>query len=654
VREPKLADVVLFAGAGVSRNSGAPGFKQLRDFFLSPVLGEDVEAIGMQDLSPEQIFDALDDGLPSTHEAIRAELWRACERGEPNRNHYALALLGSAGGSVWTPNFDTLIERAASRLGIGWQALTSAQLLDPPPQHEQPLVIKKLHGSFPYTGDPPREPAVHDYPLLFQRTALWNRLQKAWSDRLAVAVAGRHVYLYGHRGADLDIMPVLLEILPSAAAVQWWELKGENLDRLSDLFVDVPHVQILEGDPSAALQRLATRLCQTTGIPSADPVPARLDPPGGYTGRLTYRARASLLGQFRGSSYARRLLLLSIVLDPAPLRSSSALGLLRSAGFDIPELGLLIAGALRAATRLPRSRQNKRIWEIYAAILDALPLRHSDARDLARLASSPFGERAELLTRIASKRKRIGDLQGAAATAEQSLTDLTGRQTPHPAMEGMTAYNLIWIYRQSWQIERRTQILDIYRERMPHIGFNWAGWIGLEEALIALTTGDSRRAREVLQNPRMRYVRRIKHPAYMIDDDLANLLVNWSEHGPPGIDLQLEDLVRRFQSHHVLYKRAYSRINALLLLADHARVSGNKARLHQWLQAARKDSLSQLQHEQAKLIEAVATEDSPRLRQLARQPRFGLIAATAQTITGEALAPARIECRPSGPLPALF
>jgi hypothetical protein len=648
-----LTDVTLFVGAGISRDSGLPDFRQLRDFFLRPILGEEVEEIEMSDLSPEQIFDALDDGLPATREAIRRAMWQACEPHEPNPNHYALALLGQAGASLWTPNFDTLIERAAERLGIGWDTRVSEiEQNSPLRQHE--LTVNKVHGTFPYRGDPPSEPPRHSYPLLFARSQLWGPPGDGLLAPLIASIEGRRVFILGYRGADLDIMPILLAELGKAAEVEWWESDLKNCARLTELFAGFDHIRIEAGDPSARLRELPAAFGQVAALPDTNPLGAPWNDAGSYTGRISHRDRAAVLGQFRGSPYARSQLLSSILFDPAALRADSALALTRSVGFDRPLIGSVLVRILGAALRFKRFNKRQKLWELYAAILDALPLRSADEGAMRQLTDSPFADSGPVLVRLASKQKRMGRLDMAADAAQRAQADLHGLTPPRPALEAMTAYNLLWIYRQQWNIDARQRLLETFRDRLAHVGFNWLGWIGLEEALFELSVGNPERARAILEDPRMRYVRRIDHPLFIFDDGLARILLDWTQCGPAGIDDRLGELARRHHRRGRLHRGAYSRINALLLLADHARATSRPDTMKQLLRTVRSDTRSALQRTQATLVEAIAYQDATMLARLQRDRRFGLIAETAQVGFADGRSRLGVARTPAGPLPALF
>lgn len=635
-------EAVLFVGAGISFDSGAPGFKDLRDFFLLPVLGRDTEKVDMRDLSPEQIFDLLDDGRPETRRSIRRALWVACEAGEPNPNHFAVSVLASEGAKIWTPNFDTLIERAAARSGIALDVRTDPRELAAP----APL-LNKVHGSFPFTGDPPSEPAVHDYALLFTNPTLWNRLDSVWSERLAEDIEGRDLYLFGYRGADLDIVPALLDLVSRARYVEWWDLDPTNLAHVEELFDGTSaNLAFREGNPSSALRALAAPYLAARGLAPVDPPKSRFVVGGGFDGDLSAVSRANVLGLFDGSRAARKELAKGVVLGPRGLRGRCAWALTRSAGYDIRPVGEALAFVLSHALRVSTFARRERLWVMYAAIVDALPLRHADGRDLARLAASPFADRADLLVRIASKRKRQGDLSQAEAEADEALRELRARSEPHPFLEAMVVYNLLWIRRQRFKLVERDRLYAEFNERLPHVGFNWAGWITIEEAAARTSIGRFAASRELLASPRMTYARAIGHPTLLYDADLAELILDWSEDGINGIATRLSAIVERTERYG-----SFAHVNSLLLSANLAAATGDGERVESALAEARQRARGELQKRQADLVEAVALGDAAKLDELTIDDRFALIAETAKAIQGKS---SPLVLTDGGPLPALF
>lgn len=124
--------VIVGAGISVDPPSGAADFWTLRNYFLRLADGAlDPQEFTLEEVSSEQVFDAIDDGREQTREAVRHALWWQCEVGAPNANHYCVAALLAAGVRVWTPNFDTLIERASTRMGLEVARLLPGDKLRP-------------------------------------------------------------------------------------------------------------------------------------------------------------------------------------------------------------------------------------------------------------------------------------------------------------------------------------------------------------------------------------------------------------------------------------------------------------------------------------------------------------------------------------------
>lgn len=620
--------VTLIVGAGISvpQPTGAPDFKKLRDHFLSVAGVDDLREkfeLSLEELSPEQVFDALDDDREETRQAIRQQIWWACEPREPNANHYAVAALIGAGVKVWTPNFDTMIEAAASRLEIELQVVAPGDSLE----LSGPVLIKP-HGSFPFPGDPPREPIRHDYDLLFQASRVWL-LQEAWAEKLKADIHDRDLFLFGYRGADPDLTPVLLDAFEGAQSVTWWELP-ENLERLQRLVAN-SKAKVEGGDPSRALQNLSQMLAPHTTPPISKRKPLR--PAGSLEYELSNVSKSQLLGQLRGSRVARHYLAKALLFDRGTRKLVIFIKLLRSAGYDIPWVKAPLIIVLSGLMRLPRFRKRPMTAGLYATLLDSRPIRPSDQRAVARLRGIPIAKDPRILTRIASIEKLHGNLKRATDDAKQSLSDL--QRGGSPALEAMTTYILAWTLRQRGEFAPRAALVDRYEDRMPHIGFNWAAWLQLDQALVSLHAGMPDDARRRMNSPFMDYARRlIRHPMFRLDDDLTRALVRWHEYGPGGIDTMLEELLRRHPIRRFT-RPAFTAVDTLIMLGDHARATGERSAMRRSLAKARKRTCSDLQHAEIELVEVVASEDRARLERLRKQAvsrQFGLIARNVDSV----------------------
>jgi len=621
--------VTLIVGAGISvpAPTGAPDFETLRDSFLARAGIDDLRSefeFELDELSPEQVFDALDDNREETRQAIRREIWWACEPKEPNANHHAVAAMLDAGAKVWTPNFDTMIETAALRQGIEIEVVAPGD-----PLEVSGPALYKPHGTFPFPGDPPQEPARHDYDLLFQASRVWL-LDEEWAEKLAADIRNRDLFLFGYRGADPDLTPVLLEAFEGARSVTWWEFPGHLLKRLERL-VGNSKVKLEAGNPTEGLLELGQALAPH----SVPPPPTRkpLRPAAPLEFKPSNVSQAQLLGQLRGSAVARRYLVKALLFDRGTRKLPLLVKLLRSSGYDISWVRAPLMVALAGLLGLPKLRERPLLAELYATLLDSRPLRPSDRRAIGRLRSSPLAERPQILTRIASIEKLHGELAQASADAEQSLSLL--RLQRHPALEAMTIYILAWTYRQRGEFGRRAALAERYEQRMPHIGFNWAAWLQLDEALVALHAGKAAAARERMKSPFMKYARQlIRHPMFRLDDDLTEALVRWHEHGPEGIDTMLEEILTRHPIRRFSHP-AFTAVDTMIVLGDHARVSGDLGAMRRRLRTARKRTCSDLQLAEVELVEVVASEDRVRLERLRAQAAdrdYGLIVQTVDAV----------------------
>jgi SIR2-like domain len=646
-------DVALVVGAGISRSppTNAPDFRELRDSFLKladPSI--DPERFELDELSPEQVFDALDDGTEELRRSVKRELWWRCESGAPNPNHYAVATLLRAGARVWTPNYDTMIERAAERLRIAIRSVTPGDSLD---RDDVPELLKP-HGSFPYGGDPPAEPVSHDYPLLFRASEVWL-LDEDWAARLRDDLRGRHVFLYGYRGADPDLVLPLVDAFHNARTVEWWEFPNvPNYGRLTRWLANSP-VRLRAGNPSDALQALAAELVgfDASDLTAADGAALSRSRP---RIALSYLSRAGLLGQFLGSSAARKMLRKAILRDRGGRKRAARL-LVRSAGYDIAwvrtPLLLLLGGLLR----LPNPYLSQ-LQELYVTLVDSRPLRPADRRAVENVRRRTRGGRGAILVRLASKEKLLGDLDAAVADAEAARRSLDVADPEGPQLEAMAVYNLAWIYRQRAEFDVRRGLLDDYAERMPHIGFNWAAWIELDEALAALNLGDLALARKHSAEPFLDYARGlIAHPLYRLDDDLVRAQLEWYEEGPgPSVERELQQIVDSYTPYGRWRRPSFTLLNTIILLGDHARATGDHARMRSYLVRARQKTASKLQSAQIELVDAVAEGDRRRLERLraaARDVSFGLIAATVDAVLGDTPA-ARVAYASSRPLAGTY
>jgi hypothetical protein len=601
-----LDDVAVIVGAGISFEAptAAAGFGEIRDAFLRRAgikLEEDGRKLlpGTEDLSPEQIFEALDDDRDATREAIQADLWHMCEAGSPNLNHHAVRALIEAGAKVWTPNFDNMIERS-------FRDPKAVEVVVDGPRTPRPgLALMKPHGSFPLEPEN-REPERHDYQLLFRSSAVWH-LDAEWQRQLEADCAGRDVFLFGYRGADPDLTPAILLALVGARSATWWECDENNLDRLHG-FTERVAVEIRAGDPSRALRDLAkarvgfdpdsVQLEASTGSPGSDYRPRYLP---------SYESRAGLAGLVQGAAAARRLRWEGIRREQnSSRRKIMAFKLLRSTGYDLPVAKAPLRLALALALRRPGEGDEERAFLAtnYLTLVDSGPLRRADRRVIARVRRMGI-ETPGIDVRLASIAKRWGDLTVARADAERALATVGD----NVLLEAMTVYNLAWIYRQMAAFSKRELLLRNYEDRSAHIGPNWAAWLAIDDALLALHFGDWNRADDQMSAPLAQFSREtVNHPAYVQDHEIASALIAWHKGDPTGAGATLRTSlakrsVARFQP------ALYSSITTQILLADLARAHGDLGLMEARLRKARRRTRSTIQRGQIDLVRAEGLGD---------------------------------------------
>jgi hypothetical protein len=658
-------DVVAIVGAGISFESPtqAPGFKGIRNAYLRQCgfrkLVEEEEGeddrerwLDIDHLSPEQIFNALDDGRKETKRQIRQDLWWLCETRGPNRNHKAVAKLIAAGAKVWTPNYDTMIERCA----IDGQKIRA--ITDPEDFSSGAQMLMKPHGSFPETqGEPEEEPKPHDYDLLFSSSEVWQ-LSPAWKSRLEEDCRDRDVYLFGYRGADPDLTPAILAAAGQSRSTTWWECNETNFARLAG-FVDRAHIQLVDGNPSTALRELAAKHAGFIDEAAAPDDPASAEKELKVEYRPTLASRAGLAGALSAANTARWLRLRALISEEDPKRRKvAAIRLLRSAGYDWAwARGAVAFSFSRAMTRSGQKVEYREgMAVLYLSLIDSRPLRRSDAKAISRVRDLGLGGSAATAIRVASIEKLHGNLETAKRDAERAMHEVEDE----PLLEGMIAYNLAWIYRQQGDFGKRRTLIKNVEDLYAHFGPNWSAWIALDNALFAINQGHANEAETMVKGPFVRFVSSsIGHPAFLQDAETARTLLIWHQKGADHAKDRLDRELRSRPVSRILPPR-YSSITTLLLIADNARARGDLVTTRRCLRQARHRASSRLQQAQIDLAGAFADHDTETLRRVedaARRDGFGLIASTADAaraaLDGRSSS-TELLVDPTLPLPALY
>jgi|GEM_PF-4866092 hypothetical protein len=318
----------FLVGAGISYNSGGPTFKEFWRSFLgaASVAVDDANLDStLEAFPPEQLFYRLASCDSTYRRSIDATLLRYLTGLVPNRNHRALAVALHNGASVWTTNYDTLIETAFADAGLGEMHVVAPP--EPPGCTSESCTrphLYKPHGTF-RGADPDTQWLIYQSPQVLQG------LTQEWTVAAAEAFTSETI-VAGYSGNDLDIMPILMSSVEHNGGT-WYEFAGSLADHAELL---VGHAMRIERtNPSAGLQQdVLARYAMHDGTLGTDPavdlpqiVP--VDFPNYHA------ATAALLGQLDLPAKARDEYVASIVHDPLRFKWNAVKRFVRSAVFDL-------------------------------------------------------------------------------------------------------------------------------------------------------------------------------------------------------------------------------------------------------------------------------------------------------------------------------
>lgn len=136
--------VIVFCGAGISRNSGVPLVDEIKKEILSHLCKEEEIDLLLNDKIPFELF------MQTLIEHSESEkLFELFEIGEPNTNHFFLAELAKKGklDCIVTTNFDTLLEKAFSIKGVTYKVFDTEESFGSIESENGTTSIIKIHGS---------------------------------------------------------------------------------------------------------------------------------------------------------------------------------------------------------------------------------------------------------------------------------------------------------------------------------------------------------------------------------------------------------------------------------------------------------------------------------------------------------------------------
>ncbi|MFF0010103.1 SIR2 family protein [Streptomyces sp. NPDC005374] len=509
----RARDLFLFVGAGASRSvpAGLPMFDGLRGRILLELglVGDrpdDPRASAYAQLAPEVFMLALSKGgvavVPWLNDVLGA--------GEPNAAHHAVARLAAAGATVWTVNFDHLIERAGGPglVPCAWPAAPA-----------DGAKVFKPHGTL--GGE-----------LVVDAEAVLHGLPPAWEERLRADVRGRTVVFLGYRGFDLDFQPIWDDVLAAAEDVLWFDLPDPAADRHKRLLLagkeaagrlhlrpPVPRpVDAPPGGPNPSWDFV--HWCRTEGLADVDQalVLRLFEQPEPVFPRLPGKpyARAKpvvqgLLGEIGAARRSYRALLG----HPAHVRHA-ARGLLE---LRLNHGGRRVAWALSGARLLPPWGRLATVRKLAAVKRLTVLSKAGSYRAVLHGTGNLTADSLSTLWILRSAALRSSASLDAAADAAATAWD-SARAEHHPVRIAHAAFQrtlaLMWADRLD---EARTcleQHLDPYAALAAN---RWVAWADFVRGGLAVRDGDATVAEGHFQRSKDRF------HAEALDDGVASVLV---------------------------------------------------------------------------------------------------------------------------------
>jgi len=140
----KNKELVVFCGAGISKNSGIPLVYDIKSTILESLKlsRKEIELLINSNLPFESFMEPLIEGHS------RNLLFNIYFGKTPNANHHFLAQLAKRGylNTILTTNFDTLIEKALKQTEVAYSSFYNESRLKQFHNNDNQVNILKLHG----------------------------------------------------------------------------------------------------------------------------------------------------------------------------------------------------------------------------------------------------------------------------------------------------------------------------------------------------------------------------------------------------------------------------------------------------------------------------------------------------------------------------
>ncbi len=517
--DSSLEQVVVFVGAGISVSAGLPDFDTLREelyadvvhsMWLAPRTQRRITE-RLRALAPEYAVSLLDDDGKGPREYI-------CERmqnARPSSEHFVLAEALRHGACVYTPNFDSLIESAVDfPVSI---AIRRSLEDDPGSAH-----ILKLHGTCP-------EIAVRAEDVMLSITG-------PWADRFLsdCRTADSHLVVWGYRGADPDLAPLVREGAALATQCTWIAFSQNDLDRVRTFIGNSDHTSVVcAHSQTGQARRLAAAILDPKGEVDLNIDDNRIEgSESHYSYVIRHRAtKARALGHLGGVRIGRRAWWIALFSgDRAAVRPIG-----RSYLFDSR---LVQTATLMCFPPVALRRPSNQLWNVILTAAEGRGARSTDdrlVRDVQVARRQLAAKEQRMSTEVAARAVSMMRRRGLLLRAQHALDELEQSIREHGEVvtatwRGRLAYERAIILRSRGEIDLAHRTLSsIDTENIAIVGANWSMWLEDEKCALAVWREDTVLARKHFSRAQELASAYGEHPRSTIDLAIRKLQIGVTE-----------------------------------------------------------------------------------------------------------------------------
>lgn len=468
--------LVVLVGAGLSRAAGLPLFDELRDALFHDVLAwrwmrrrtrEQLRS-AIKLLAPEYAVSLLN----RQGEGPREYICQRLSEGHPTSEHHLVAGAAASGAHVYTPNFDDLIERAANH---SLDVAVRRGPHDPVP----PAQLYKLHGTCP--------------GIVVTAEEVLLSISGPWADTFLsdCATGPTHLLVWGYRGVDPDLAPLVAQGSSLAARCTWIAFTAEDEALASRILEGARNarVEFVAGDPIRARDvarstldpdaRSDLEVAQPSGPSDSPPYKIRQASTRAsalaHVGPVRLGRRAWLAVALRGDRAAMQRVARSLLFDSSVVQFA-AMRLLPPLLARRPA-----AGAVRA---LLTAAEGHGVRDATDRVIDRVQSLAGPGWEA--LVDLEISGRVATLLRL---RGRLAEASAVLAAVDERLREAPNARDA--TWTGRMTYEGCIVCRLRGDITGARSILDrVDTSNVAIVGANWSMWLEDERCAIAILDED--------------------------------------------------------------------------------------------------------------------------------------------------------------------